>query len=93
MFPTYGTHSAGSDYKKQSSERAIYSFARAIELNPSVGGYHYHLGLAHIQSGATTLARAALERALETGVDTASAADIKRLLGSARGLAEGRATT
>ena len=71
-------------YKKQSSERAIYSFARAIELNPSVGGYHYHLGLAHIQAGDTTLARAALERALETGVDTASAADIKRLLGSAR---------
>jgi tetratricopeptide (TPR) repeat protein len=70
-------------YKKEFSQQAIYAFARAIELNSSVGGYHYHLGLAYIQAGDTPRGRAALERALRTGVDGATAADIQRLLGGA----------
>ena len=70
-------------YKKEFSQQAIYAFARAVELNSSVGGYHHHLGLAYMQAGDTPRGRAALERALKTGVDRAAAADIQRLLGSA----------
>jgi tetratricopeptide (TPR) repeat protein len=68
-------------YKKNLPELAIPLFARCVEKEPSRGLFQYHLGLAYLKAGRVDQGRAALERALKTGVDTATAADARRFLG------------
>jgi Tfp pilus assembly protein PilF len=42
--------------------------------------FHYHLGLAYLQTGDADRGRASLRRALSAGADVGTAAEIKRLL-------------
>jgi putative PEP-CTERM system TPR-repeat lipoprotein len=67
-------------YKKQLSQLAIPLFAKCVEMAPAKASYHYHLGLAYIQSGKATEGRAALQKAMATGADATEAADIRRIL-------------
>jgi len=67
-------------YKKKLPALAIPQFASSIRQAPNVAVYHYHLGLAYIQAGDADRGRAALEKALATNPDAATAADIKRAM-------------
>ena len=66
--------------KKQQANLAIPLFESCIEKAPGNASYHYHLGLAYLQTGDTKRGRAALERALTTGANAEATADIRRLL-------------
>jgi tetratricopeptide (TPR) repeat protein len=69
-------------YKKNLPELAVPLFARCVEKEPSKGLFRYHLGLAYLKAGQTEKGRAALEQALKAGVDSTTAADARRLLGT-----------
>jgi predicted Zn-dependent protease len=69
-------------YKKNLPELAVPLFARCVEKEPSKGVFRYHLGLAYLKAGQTEKGRAALEQALKAGVDSTTAADARRLLGT-----------
>jgi tetratricopeptide (TPR) repeat protein len=60
---------------------AIASFSRAVERNPNNPVYHYHLGLAYLQSGDKRRGRSELQRALEISQDFNGADDARRQLG------------
>ena len=66
--------------KKREARLAIPLFQRCVELEPSNGWYHYHLGLAYDQVGDRDRARASLQRAFRAGTNTATAAEIDKLL-------------
>ena len=69
-------------YKKNLPELAVPLFARCVEKEPSRGMFRYHLGLAYLKAGQKDRGRTALEQALKAGVDAATAADARRLLGT-----------
>ena len=66
--------------KKREARLAIPLFQRCVELEPSNGWYHYHLGLAYDQAGDSDRARASLQRAFRAGTNAATAAEISKLL-------------
>ena len=66
--------------RKGAYEDAIASFSRAVERNPNNPVYHYHLGLAYLQSGDKQRARAELQRALEISQDFNGAEDARKQL-------------
>ena len=66
--------------KKREPRLAIPLFQRCVELEPSNGWYHYHLGLAYDQAGDRDRARASLQRAFRAGTNVATAAEINKLL-------------
>jgi tetratricopeptide (TPR) repeat protein len=59
---------------------AIASFSRAVERNPNNPVYHYHLGLAFLQSGDKQRGRSELQRALEISQDFNGADEARRQL-------------
>jgi tetratricopeptide (TPR) repeat protein len=59
---------------------AIAAFTRAVERGPNNPVYHYHLGLAYLQSGDHQRGRAELERALTLSPDFNGAEDARRQL-------------
>ena len=65
--------------KRQASE-AIAAFSRAIERAPNNALYHYHLGLAYLESGDPDRGRAELKRALTISPDFNGADDARRRL-------------
>jgi Tfp pilus assembly protein PilF len=67
-------------FKKQQPQLAVPLFARSIELNPLESWYHYHLGLAYLKAGDALRGRAALQRALDIGMEGNTSTEIKRLL-------------
>ena len=54
---------------------------RSVEKQPSNPVYHYHLGVAQLKAGDSSLGRRSLERALELRADFAGADDARRALG------------
>lgn len=66
--------------KKREPQLAIPLFQRSVELEPSNGWYHYHLGLAYDQAGDADRARDSLQRAYRTGTNAATKAEIDKLL-------------
>jgi tetratricopeptide (TPR) repeat protein len=68
-------------YKKNLPELAIPLFARSVEKAPRDASYHYHLGLAYLQSGDQTRGRAALQQALSAKPDARTAEEIQGALG------------
>ncbi len=68
------------DYKRQQAHLAIPFFERCVKQAPTNPSYHYHLGVAYLQSGDTERGRASLQRALAVGPNEAVAVDIRRAL-------------
>jgi len=66
--------------KKGEAQLAIPLFQRCVALDSSNGWYHYHLGLAYDRAGDSDRARASLERAYRAGTNTATKAEIDKLL-------------
>jgi Flp pilus assembly protein TadD len=66
--------------KKREPQLAIPLFRRCVELEPSNGWYHYHLGLAYDQAGDADRARDSLQRAYRSGTNAATKAEIDKLL-------------
>jgi cellulose synthase operon protein C len=67
-------------YKKDLPDLAIPFFERAAAKAPGNAGFHHHLGLAYLKVGKSDRGRASLERALATGIDSATAETIRRTL-------------
>jgi tetratricopeptide (TPR) repeat protein len=59
---------------------AIASFSRAVERNPNNPVYHYHLGLAYLQSGDKQRGRSELQRALDISQDFKGADEARKQL-------------
>jgi tetratricopeptide (TPR) repeat protein len=76
-------------YRRNDFLRAIPFFERSVEKAPDNASYRYHLGLAYLKSGDESSGRAALKRALSASPDTATAAEIRRLLGEPSAPASG----
>lgn len=66
--------------RKGAALDAIASFSRAVERNPNNPVYHYHLGLAYLQSGDKVRGRNELQRALEISQDFSGADDARKQL-------------
>ena len=66
--------------RKGASGDAIASLSRAVERNPNNPVYHYHLGLAYLQSGDKQRGRSELQRALEISQDFDGADDARKQL-------------
>jgi tetratricopeptide (TPR) repeat protein len=66
--------------KKREPQLAIPLLQRCVELEPTNGWYHFHLGLAYDLAGDGDRARASLQRALNAGTSAATAAEINKLL-------------
>jgi len=69
-------------HKKNAPDLAISAFQRCVSMNPSNPVYHYHLGLAYIQSGDEVRGRESIERALGLKVDFGDAANARQVLAS-----------
>jgi len=67
-------------YKKNQPELAIAQFLRCVQKAPTVADYHYHLGLAYLQSGDAAKGRVSLLRALSAQPNATVAAEARRLL-------------
>jgi tetratricopeptide (TPR) repeat protein len=72
-------------YKRNLSATAIDAFQQSVKKDPANPVYHYHLGLALLQSKDEAGARAALERALQLKLQPKEAADARKALASIRG--------
>ena len=57
-------------------------FQRAIELEPRVASFHYHLGVVKGEAKQPAAARAALTKALEIDARMPEAQKVRQLLGS-----------
>jgi len=68
--------------KKQLGSLAIPLLRQALEKRPDEPVFHYHLGLAYVQTGDKTAARQALERALKLKADFEGAEDARKVLRS-----------
>ncbi|MGB2717172.1 MAG: tetratricopeptide repeat protein [Vicinamibacterales bacterium] len=66
--------------RKGAAGDAIASFSRAVERSPNNPVYHYHLGLAYLQSGDKQRGRSELQRALEISKDFNGADDARKQL-------------
>jgi len=66
--------------KRGMTSKAIDAFERARDRAPRNPLYHYHLGLARLQSSDNAQARASLTRALQLQPDFAYAADARTKL-------------
>jgi Flp pilus assembly protein TadD len=66
--------------KKQLGSLAIPLLNLAVAKDAANPSYHYHLGLAYVQSGDKAKARQALEQALKLKADFDGADDARRLL-------------
>jgi tetratricopeptide (TPR) repeat protein len=64
---------------------AIAAFTRAVERAPNNPVYHYHLGLAYLQSGEKQRGRSELQRALALSPNFNGAEDARRQLSQASG--------
>jgi putative PEP-CTERM system TPR-repeat lipoprotein len=71
--------------KKGQISEAIAAFNRAIERAPSNAIYHYHLGLAYLQSGDTQRGSEELKRALSLNSEFTGADDARRRLAQVSG--------
>jgi hypothetical protein len=66
--------------RARATEDAARELERVIQLSPRRAGAHYHLGLAQMELGDSTAARASLVRAIELSTDAAERAAADRAL-------------
>jgi Flp pilus assembly protein TadD len=66
--------------KKQLPSLAIPPLRVAVEKDPGNPSFHYHLGLAYVQSGDKAAARQELERALKLKADFEGSEDARKIL-------------
>ena len=52
----------------------------AVQVDPGNPAFHYHLGLAYVQTGDKAVARTALEQALKLKADFDGADDARKVL-------------
>ena len=69
-------------YKKDMAHLAIRPLETSVGQEPTNALYHYHLGLAYVQTGETAKARKALEQALKLQPNFPGAADARAALAS-----------
>lgn len=67
-------------YKKNVPKLASALFEGCVKKAPGIAAYHYHLGLAYLQSGDIERGRAALHQALALSPNQPLAVDIRRAL-------------
>jgi tetratricopeptide (TPR) repeat protein len=67
-------------YKQHLPALAISHFAYSVEKDPANPMYHYHLGLAYLESGERNKARAALQRALDVSPGFPQASEARAAL-------------
>jgi tetratricopeptide (TPR) repeat protein len=72
-------------YKRNLSSTAIDAFQQSVKKDPANAIYHYHLGLALLQSKNEAGARAALERALQLKLQPKEEAEARKALASIQG--------
>ena len=66
--------------KRRLPELAIPLLRLAVEKDPGNPAFHYHLGLAYLQTGDKRAARLALEQALKLKADFEGAEDARKVL-------------
>jgi Flp pilus assembly protein TadD len=72
-------------YKKGLGSMAVAALRDSVQKDPKAPLYHYHLGLAYLQSGKNTDARQALQQALKLDPSFDGAEDAKRALANIKG--------
>ena len=65
MFPTYGTHSAGSITRRKLTNQAQTLLEESLRRDPTIVLHQFHLGMAYVQSGDWRRARPLLANALK----------------------------
>jgi tetratricopeptide (TPR) repeat protein len=67
-------------YKKKLSSEAVTTLTKCVDIDPRNSMYRYHLGMAHLQAGNTSVGREMLERVLAENPRFFGADDARRAL-------------